>query len=432
MLFSDVRTGGRPYGAFTSPADLALILHHELTHFEQYTTPGQGDTMTYNEREAAAWRETAWAVHHIGLSEDEARRFESEATKRMEEYRGRVHDEKWRKMFPRIFGRPEEPNFLLPHQPDELDEIEKGAHDLSEAMAELRKKVKQEHDKLQENAAREEAERQRRQEADLRREASDAVRRLEGLARLACRNPGMLGDTEAEQFRRDYKAFGRHRNEPGFPDRDMLLSKLSGCPLNMFETWERRFSGAKEIDSDEFRSTALSVVEDRNSELDGSLVWLRELGRRACAEPGRFNNEDGWALDTHYSRLSSADTGVVYILPGSALYGLSGCPYTMLERILQAKARQVEAQARGEATYFLGKELNAISLEVTNSLEPAPVRKPGPSPDKGETGTRADSGNEDGGDDPSRNDPRGGGVGDGDGPTKRTGEKIRRNGKWAQ
>jgi hypothetical protein len=40
MLFSDVRTGGRPYGAFTSPADLALILHHELTHFEQYTTPG--------------------------------------------------------------------------------------------------------------------------------------------------------------------------------------------------------------------------------------------------------------------------------------------------------------------------------------------------------------------------------------------------------
>lgn len=38
------------------PGYLASILRHELTHFEQYTTPGKGDVMSYAEAQAEAYK----------------------------------------------------------------------------------------------------------------------------------------------------------------------------------------------------------------------------------------------------------------------------------------------------------------------------------------------------------------------------------------
>lgn len=64
------------YGKFESPADLALLLYHERVHYDQFTTPGIGDKLTYDEREEAAYRAQYQALGHFGLTAAEKKLFE--------------------------------------------------------------------------------------------------------------------------------------------------------------------------------------------------------------------------------------------------------------------------------------------------------------------------------------------------------------------
>ncbi|MEK7858721.1 MAG: hypothetical protein AAB320_06220 [Elusimicrobiota bacterium] len=61
------------YGQLHSAADLALLLYHEQVHFEQFTTPGLGNKLTYNEREERAYLAQSRALSRFGLSADEMR-----------------------------------------------------------------------------------------------------------------------------------------------------------------------------------------------------------------------------------------------------------------------------------------------------------------------------------------------------------------------
>lgn len=64
------------WGEFSDPRLLALLLVHELRHFEQFTTPGKGDAWTRAEFELDAYAAERRAMAPMGLDRDRA--FEKE------------------------------------------------------------------------------------------------------------------------------------------------------------------------------------------------------------------------------------------------------------------------------------------------------------------------------------------------------------------
>jgi hypothetical protein len=132
-------------------------------------------------------------------------------------------------------------------------------------------------------------------------------------------------------------------------------------------------------------------------------------------------------LDIYYHTITHIDINLVFMVPESVLTGLTGCPRDLLDRILLAKKAQVKAQERGEAVYFLGRELNALSIEVARTYTPQSPGGSGPArpgPGAGSSGG-ADG---DGSEDSSGDGPRSGGIGNGDSRSKREAEKIKRDG----
>lgn len=59
--------------AFRSPAYLAAIIAHETYHFEQYTTPGKGDRLTFERSELEAFGFILGLRNTLGLSDDEVK-----------------------------------------------------------------------------------------------------------------------------------------------------------------------------------------------------------------------------------------------------------------------------------------------------------------------------------------------------------------------
>lgn len=66
------------HGTFESPEQLALVLHHELAHFDLYTTRGKGDVLGYYEMEVAAYEASAAALDYFGFSTALKSRFRAE------------------------------------------------------------------------------------------------------------------------------------------------------------------------------------------------------------------------------------------------------------------------------------------------------------------------------------------------------------------
>ncbi|MBI5246963.1 MAG: hypothetical protein HY923_07255 [Elusimicrobia bacterium] len=63
-------------GSYTSPGLLAATLLHERTHFEQFTSAGTGDKLTYNQRELKALEAERDARYKLGLNSEELQRQE--------------------------------------------------------------------------------------------------------------------------------------------------------------------------------------------------------------------------------------------------------------------------------------------------------------------------------------------------------------------
>lgn len=66
------------HGMFESPEHLALVLHHERTHFDLLTTRGKGDTLGYFEMEVVAYESSRAALHSFGFTPGELRRREKD------------------------------------------------------------------------------------------------------------------------------------------------------------------------------------------------------------------------------------------------------------------------------------------------------------------------------------------------------------------
>lgn len=63
------------FGKLYSTADLALLLYHERVHYEQFTTPGVGDKLIYDEREEKAYQSEYDKLGEFGLTPNELTTF---------------------------------------------------------------------------------------------------------------------------------------------------------------------------------------------------------------------------------------------------------------------------------------------------------------------------------------------------------------------
>ncbi|MFA6317301.1 MAG: hypothetical protein WC943_07775 [Elusimicrobiota bacterium] len=277
-VMSNVRSAYRPYGAFTRAGDLAVVLHHEFFHFQQFITKGKGDKKTFNELEVEAWRETRAIVGRIGLSTVEVSSFSAEAEFQIREYEKKVENESWKKRFGWM---PSSPAALLPRVPGELDEIKKESASIEDAFVEATEKARRAAEEISERQKREQAERTAREEAGRRqaelRAAQEAVDGLAALAGRACFDPRGMWTDEADRFAMLYAAFSKNRHEPGFPDRYAVNAKVKGCGLKMFEMWVERFGGAGRIPADRFQEACREVVWGVSQDIDLSVEWLQDM-----------------------------------------------------------------------------------------------------------------------------------------------------------
>ncbi len=113
------------HGNHPSPAALASILMHEQRHFVQFTTPGQADKMTWNEREKSAhdadMGEQFAPTNPLGMASDEFERLKNNEFLAQQYYNEQVHNEWWKKKFGIVdLGDPSE---SLPHTDEELAAI---------------------------------------------------------------------------------------------------------------------------------------------------------------------------------------------------------------------------------------------------------------------------------------------------------------------
>lgn len=78
--------------AFTTPGLLALTLLHERKHFDQFTTPGQGDKFTSPELEIPAYEAQLYGMTKVGLTPSELKFMKGYLVDGYDDDQGRHHE----------------------------------------------------------------------------------------------------------------------------------------------------------------------------------------------------------------------------------------------------------------------------------------------------------------------------------------------------
>lgn len=305
------------YGHFQSPADLALMLYHEKVHYEQFTTPGVGDTLIYDEREEKAYQAEYQHLKEFGLSPTDKKAFEEYlAGDGINPGKIREHHEKARserlkgKLSLGIWGASE-PVSISPHSKSEYDALVAGSKDFDAQLIEAANTLKKQAQKDLEDA-----ERQRLLDQKARREkplplipddpgpsapvadkappplpqndpsmtAFVSLNVARSVARDACANPPRL-------FERSLAMMSWPQMRMAAKDAQSSEAGLSDCELRVYRrmvefgrTWQRgqRFSAddvrAAVMPPSTYRGTpSSSAPRTRNCWTDGE-------GNRVCEE----------------------------------------------------------------------------------------------------------------------------------------------------
>lgn len=334
-------SGGRTHGdgvttilpfAFQSPEFLAVTLAHEKYHFEQYTTPGSGDTMSYNDREVAAWTKSISDFKKAGFSAEDQKEWMIRATATLRSYIKKVNRERSiNGRLARVIGK--EDSEFSPNDPQERDHLEARFDELSKIVA---KEIHEER-AISERRKAEPADYPQIQSSDSALAAS-----LRDIAVKACHDPEIVGVGEVENL-----------PSPNNPDfyRDQIPEGLgSGCALSLYlylvtpmESGRRPTRATiREFVHSYFNVPAavlppasplrapppLSGVPPPPMDNYKQVRGIRALAVKACETPDGILREDFFEAGLLNS------LGEVY---GAADVGknLSGCPRFVFDRIIE-------------------------------------------------------------------------------------------------
>jgi hypothetical protein len=120
------------YGQLSTAGDLAVLLFHEQIHFQQFTTSGQGDRLTHNDREIQAWQTTYDNVKDFGLPAWQENAWLLQSAEKGAAYKTRKAKRTLREkardlLTPTVFAPGESP-----HTDEELASIKQRARELDE------------------------------------------------------------------------------------------------------------------------------------------------------------------------------------------------------------------------------------------------------------------------------------------------------------
>lgn len=344
------------HGLFRGPEDLAFTIFHEQVHYTQFTTKGQGDVLSHNKAELAAYQEQNFNLNKFGFDKAVHDAFDKYLNGvkgdggKINEYAAAVREERWRSLL--TFSSEGSAPDLAIHSPKELDDLERHAADVDWEMREgtdgvaaaALRKVRAEAAKQKQLQGADIAEEASRQQAD-RQAKDDALRAA--LADIAVRF--CSGDGSVDQATLDALPIQNH-------DR-FLNGKMpeavaaAGCPRKIFmslgidlATGRRPTMG--EIESADIELPAAGVRPSQFPELKPAtppsqipaaaalppiLPKLRQLAIDFCDSPGSVSDARLQSFAAY-----AQDIGGQYwpenYQPGQN--GLSSCADEVLRRLI--------------------------------------------------------------------------------------------------
>ncbi len=392
-----------PGEPFQSPTDLALALYHEKVHFEQYITPGQGDVLSFSEREMKAWSAEMSAFGMLNLDPKELKNRKDNALAEIAKYRKRIEDERFWRNIPFGHYALKEPAYLAPRSEGEVEELAKRADELDGIVAaeieEVRSKREAREDRKREEALR--AEKERREAV-----GRESLGYLWAGAQSACRR-GRIDRTAVNVPMVSDHAF-YCENEP------RTMSAEDTCAVRIYGMIMGQLCRGTSFAPEEINATLAALYGPKpgvappvvgvgpnpgpgavEATPRGSRPALESLAARACSNPGGLTRED---LSSFFW-FPDRGLGPMADLPDS----LQGCPR---ELFIELARRNMTAER------WAGIDLDWLRSEA--------VRHSAPS------SSDLDSG----GDRERDRDGGGNRVGDGNGPARGQAGKIGRNGSW--
>ncbi len=314
------------------PAFLALILSHELIHFQQYTTPGWGSNLTVAEQEVDAWKRTKGNIATLGLA-GKAKAFAIDlADYNLKRYESDATQEKMYRWTLGLFGHSQKPALI--HEKAQISEARARFDDISRIVAQ------------EISLAREEA---RREQDDA---AKNAVIRV---ARLACADVNNVTQQDLDSI-------------PTPADSSFVVGDFPGsdkCEMRLFLDLGMILGGGKRLTLDDVRNdswflapVALAPAPAAKADPTTTARDARDLALKICANPASIGEGD--------LAICGIWAGPYATLPGFDEYeaSLTGCVKVAYDKLASALARRCPHDA-GVAERF---ELYACGVELANGF----------------------------------------------------------------
>lgn len=294
-------------GAFDSPVELASYIIHELRHFKQNTTAGEGDKKTTAELEVEAYEEEQALMNDpgniLGYSNDIRKRQEDRLTGLLEGEDGnpgfKALAKEQRSAADKLRGgRPLPERSLVSHSDYEISSLVKQA---------------------------------RKQIEIAQRDHDERLRRLlRELTRRSCQNPGSVTQSELDGIPKPHlKDFIEHGEFP---------AESGGCASKVYFAIARDEVNAKELRRMSEMNEPVNPNQPRepatvrpNPVPQFSAVFprLSELAVAACLSPGQA------AIDTFlYSNYDFSHTGYDRDAATNIESRLEGCPQQLFRALL--------------------------------------------------------------------------------------------------